>query len=121
MQDAEGGSPRKPDPCKLNPVTEKHIALRSLLTCCVLASLESPPGIYLCMDVLMETLDVAPKGCSTPARAALALQEDTAGVCGRDAAVISGFGCRISPSIQATRYDKTPSPGSAVPSGQYII
>lgn len=35
--------------------------------------------------------------------------------------MISGFGCRISPSIQATRYGKPPSPGSAVPSGQYAI
>lgn len=57
----------------LNPVTEKHIALRFLLTCCVLASLECPPAIYLCMGALMEALDAAPKGCRTPARAALAL------------------------------------------------
>lgn len=32
----------------LNPITEKRIALRSLLACCVLASLECPPAIYLC-------------------------------------------------------------------------
>jgi len=35
--------------------------------------------------------------------------------------VSSGFGCRVSPSIQATRYGKSPSPGSAVPSNQYVI
>lgn len=57
----------------LNPVMEKCIALRSLLACCVLASLECPPAIYLCRGALMEVLDMAPKGCRAPAKAALAL------------------------------------------------
>lgn len=57
----------------LNRVMERCIALRSLLVCCVPASLGCPPTIYGCTGTLMEALDIAPKGCRTPARAALAL------------------------------------------------
>ena len=127
MQGAEGGrvlreaAPGRQIHANSQPSHRKVQCIEVSSACCVLASIGCPPAIFLCTGTLIEALDIAPKGCRAPARAALALYEDTASVCGWDAAEMSAFDCRISLSIQATRYSKTQSPGSTVASDQYVI